>query len=211
MGTISKGILGGFSGKVGTVIGGTWKGIDYMRSQSGKRSFIASPAQLAQQMKFALVMKFLQPMAALLDFTFRDFAVRMTGMNSAFAYTIKNAVTGSYPAFAIAYPQVLVSRGDLPNVLGPSVVSGANSMLTFSWTDNSGVGSAANTDEALLVAYCPAMQQAIYGGNATRGSLTGDLNLSTFAGQVVETYISFAAVNGRNMATSIYTGQVMVS
>jgi len=25
MGTINKGILGGFSGKVGTVIGGTWK------------------------------------------------------------------------------------------------------------------------------------------------------------------------------------------
>lgn len=150
-------------------------------------------------------------MAALLDFTFRDFAVKMTGMNSAFAYTIKNAVTGSYPAFAIVYPQVLVSRGDLPNVLGPSVVSGAGSKLTFSWTDNSGVGSAANTDEALLVAYCPAMQQAIYGGNATRGSLTGDLDCSTFAGKVVETYISFAAVNGRNMATSIYTGQVTVS
>ena len=110
MGTISKGILGGFSGKVGTVIGGTWKGIDYMRSQSGKRTFDPSPAQLAQQMKFALVMKFLQPMAALLDLTFRDFAIRMTGMNSAFAYTIKNAVTGSYPTFAIAYPQVLVSR-----------------------------------------------------------------------------------------------------
>ena len=29
MGTISKGILGGFSGTVGTVIGGSWKGIDY--------------------------------------------------------------------------------------------------------------------------------------------------------------------------------------
>lgn len=33
MGTFSKGILGGFSGTVGTVIGGNWKGIQYMRSQ----------------------------------------------------------------------------------------------------------------------------------------------------------------------------------
>ena len=31
MGTINQGILGGFSGKVGTVIGGSWKGITYMR------------------------------------------------------------------------------------------------------------------------------------------------------------------------------------
>lgn len=28
MGTIKKRILGGFSGKEGTVIGGNWKGID---------------------------------------------------------------------------------------------------------------------------------------------------------------------------------------
>jgi len=34
MAKIEHGILGGFSGKVGTVIGGTWKGIDFMRSKS---------------------------------------------------------------------------------------------------------------------------------------------------------------------------------
>ena len=49
MGTISKGILGGFSGTVGTVIGGSWKGIDYMRSQPSKRSGNFSQAQLEQQ------------------------------------------------------------------------------------------------------------------------------------------------------------------
>jgi hypothetical protein len=32
MGTIKQGILGGFSGKVGTVVGASWKGIAYMRS-----------------------------------------------------------------------------------------------------------------------------------------------------------------------------------
>ena len=44
MGTINKGILGGFSGKVGNVVGGTWKGIDYMRSKSNHRKFTATPA-----------------------------------------------------------------------------------------------------------------------------------------------------------------------
>ena len=32
MGIIKKGILGGFSGKVGNVVGASWKGIDYIRS-----------------------------------------------------------------------------------------------------------------------------------------------------------------------------------
>ena len=134
-------------------------------------------------------MRFLQPMAALLNLTFRDFAVKMTGINSAFRYTIENAISGTYPAFAINYAQALVSRGDLPNVLGPAVTSGAGSILTFSWTDNSGVGAAQPTDESILVAYCPAMKQAIYAGGEMRSALTGDLNLVAFSGQLVETYI----------------------
>ena len=32
MGTIKRGILGGFKNKVGSVIGSSWKGIDTMRS-----------------------------------------------------------------------------------------------------------------------------------------------------------------------------------
>src|SRR5690606_508733 len=32
MGIIKQGILGGFSGKVGNVVGASWKGIDYIRS-----------------------------------------------------------------------------------------------------------------------------------------------------------------------------------
>jgi len=212
MGTINKGILGGFSGKVGSVVGGSWKGIDYMRSKGNRTNFTATDKQLAQQLKFALMMHFLQPMAGLLSISFRDFAVKMTGINSAFAYNIKNCITGVYPSFGIDYSLVLVSRGDLPNALAPVVTSGAGSLLTFSWTDNSGVGSAKATDQAILVAFCPDLQQAIYttiGGN--RSALTGELNLGPFAGKAVETYIGFIAQDGKNIATSIFTGEVTVS
>ena len=211
MGTINKGILGGFSGKVGTVIGGTWKGIDYMRSKSNKRSFVPSQKQLEQQAKFALMMRFLQPLTALLRITFNNFAVKQTGMNSAFSYNIENAVAGTYPNYTIAYANVLVGRGDLPNVLGPAVTSGAGSVLTFSWTDNSGVGNAQPTDEALFVAYCPDLKQSIFAGGATRSAVTGDLNLLSFAGKVVETYITFVSEDLKSASTSIFTGEVTVS
>ena len=55
------------------------------------------------------------------------------------------------------------------------------------------------------------MQQAIYGGGELRSDLTGDLNLVTFAGQQVETYIGFMSEDQRNVASSIYTGSVTVS
>lgn len=212
MGTFEKGILGGFSGKVGTVIGGNWKGIDYMRSKSGKRTFNPSQKQLEQQLKFALMMRFLQPMSALLAESFHDFAVRKTGINAAFSYNFKEAITGIFPDYAIDYSKALVSRGNLPNALGPTVISGAGSILTWSWTDN--LSTTANpNDKAILVAYCPTTKQAIFATDAgKRSDLTADLNVLTFSGQAVETYIGFLSATDKNNASvSIFTGEVTVS
>lgn len=43
---IKKGILGGFAGSVGNVVGGLWKGIDYMRTKS---SHVKNPNIVGQQ------------------------------------------------------------------------------------------------------------------------------------------------------------------
>jgi len=212
MGTFSKGILGGFSGTVGNVVGGNWKGIDYMRSKSSRRNSTPSEAQLNQQLKFGLAIRFLQPMTGLLAIGFNDFAVKKTGVNSALSYTLKNAIGGISPVFNIVYSDVLVSRGDLPNVIGAATVAAPASLLNYTWTNNAGVGIAKPTDKAMLAAYCPALNQCIYTtGSADRIAGADSLNLSSFAGQLVETYIGFISADGRNVATSIYTGQVTVT
>lgn len=212
MGIISKGILGGFSGTVGTVIGGTWKGITYMRSQPAKKTGSSSPAQLEQQAKFAIAMKFVNTMSGLFMISFRTYAVKMTGINNAFAYVLKNAITGIYPAYTIDYSMVLVSRGDLPNVLAPTAIAAAGSLITFVWTDNAGVGVAKATDKTILSVYCASMNLCIYTtGSAVRSAITDTIDVSTFSGKVVETYIGFISEDGKNVATSLYTGQLTVS
>ena len=212
MASFQKGILGGFSGKVGTVIGGNWKGIDYMRSKGVNGNKNPTLPQLTQQLKFKLCINFVQTMAGLVAISFKPSAVQKTGINSALSYTLQNTVLGVNPLFTINYPSVLVSRGDLPNALGPSVVMGAGSQLTYSWTDNSGVGNAAPNDKAILAIFCAAFNQCIYTTiGADRNAITDTINLTKFAGQVVETYIGFISANGKSVATSIYTGQVTVS
>ena len=52
MGTIKQGILGGFNGKVGTVIGASWKGITYMRGIAASNSNPQTEAQLDQRARF---------------------------------------------------------------------------------------------------------------------------------------------------------------
>jgi len=212
MGTISKGILGGFSGKVGNVIGGNWKGIDYMRSKANRRNTKPTQKQLEQQVKFALAVRFVQTFTGLTEISFGDFAVRKTGFNSAVSYTLKNAITGMYPAYSIQYADVLVSRGDLPNVLAPSVTVGAGGLVTWAWTDNSGTGIARATDKALLLAYCPAFNQCIYTtGSASRNAVSDGLNLGSFSGQDVHCWIGFISEDGQNVASSLYNGMHRVS
>src|SRR6266498_1548696 len=207
MGTISKGILGGFNGTVGTVIGGSWKGIEYMRSRPAKRTNNPSQAQLEQQAKFAVVISFLETMVGLLRITYKNFAVKMTAFNSAMGYHIRYAIAGTYPDFAIDYSLALVSKGDLPNATAPAaVVSGNN--INFTWTDNSGAGWALATDQAILVVYCAALNQTIYTTNGgARNAGAGSLNVSNMAGQTVQTYIGFISEDGKDVATSIYTGE----
>lgn len=207
MGTIEKGILGGFSGKVGTVIGGTWKGIDYMRSKSSRRNFKPSQKQLEQQIKFGLAIRFVQSFSGLAERSFGDFAIRKTGINSAVSFTLRNAIIGSYPNFSIDYGQAQVSRGDLPNALAPAVSMAAGGLATWTWTDNTGVGIARPTDQVLLMAYCPALNQSIYiTAGADRSVETESLNLSSFSGMDVHCWIGFMSENGANAASSLYNG-----
>ncbi|MDE3236947.1 MAG: hypothetical protein KGO81_13420 [Bacteroidota bacterium] len=212
MGTFVKGILGGFSGTVGTVIGGSWKGIDYMRSQPARKTGTVTQAQLEQQMKFGMMVKFLQSMSGLLSVSFRNYAIKMTGPNNALSYNLKNAITGTYPLYTIDYSLVLVSRGDMPNATNPAAVAGTAGKVNFSWVNNAGTGKAKNTDKALLAVYCEDFNQAIYTtGSASRSAGAEILDVTPFSGKEVQVYIGFISEDNREVATSTYLGQVTVA
>jgi hypothetical protein len=211
MGTINKGILGGFSGKVGNIVGGRWKGIDYMRSLGSRRTTAPTERQKEQQMKFALIARFLQPLANLLAKSFRSYAIKMTGINSAMSYNLRRAVMGTYPVFSIDYSKILISRGSLPNGLNPVAESLTAGTVNFSWLSNAGVGKALDSDKSILVAYCPSLQQCVYSDvGPTRSEESALLDLSSFSGLEIQTWIGFISEDEMEVATSIFTGAVTV-
>jgi len=212
MGTYEKGILGPVNGTVGPVVGANWRGINYLRSNSKRRSGSFTQPQLEQQAKFGLVVKFTAPLKSLLSVTYRDYAVEKTGANSATANILKNAITGSYPAFSISYPLVLVSRGDLPNAPGASATA-APGIINFSWTSNEGIGKASATDKSILVAYCPDLSMAVYTlQGAGRGAEAATLDVSLFKGHKVHTWLAFiGADRNADVSNSVYTGEFVVA
>jgi hypothetical protein len=212
MGTFEKGYLGGFSGKVGTAVGSTWKGLNVLRSNPpSKRRGQPSELQLERQAKFSLMTNFLTPLTDLLNQTYsKSAAARMSGFNKAFSVN-SEAITGVFPAFAVDYPKVLLSKGSLPNGSSPAAASAAAGKLTFNWIDNSGINSALSSDLAFVAAYNEELQHWTFIQKAAgRNAGTFTLDVIPFSGKLVQTYIGFMSADRKKVASSWYTGMVNI-
>ena len=214
MGTIKQGILGGFSGKVGTVIGSSWKGISYMRGQAQHVKNPRSAGQVNQRTKFALVMGFLQPVVPYIRIGYKSQAAKQTEFNAAMSYTIKNAITGSYPNYALDYTKIVVSKGGLTQVTGATATWDNNrNEVKIDWTDNSGVGNALATDKAMPFIYNKAKGETIYDtAGATRTTHTQSLTgPNDWEGDKVEVYLGMMSADSKEVADSIYLGEVTLT
>ncbi len=210
MGKFEKGILGHFDGKVGTVVGSTWKGINYMKSKSKTSKKPKTLAQLKQQAKFTLMTRFVGSLGQLMKDSFNDPNNKMTGVNLAVSFNLASAITGDYPSYGINYSQALVAKGVQHNVFNPQATVGAAGMLEWTWTKNE-EALAKPDDIAVVVAYCPEMQQGLFAESGTRTDEAGSLNAQIFTGKIVHTWILFFTADKESVSSSLYTGQVTVA
>ena len=211
MGTIKQGILGGFSGKVGTVIGSSWKGISYMRGRAQNVKNPRTEGQMEQRSKFSLTLEFLKPITAYIRTGYKMYANKQTAFNAAMSYIVKNAVSGIYPNYMLDFSQVLVSRGTLTQPLNANAAMSAGK-VSVSWTDNSGQGDAQPIDVAMPLAFNTDKGEAVFSTNsATRADQLAELTFpADWAGDTVEIYIGFISADGINVANSLYLGSNIV-
>ena len=193
MGSIKQGILGAFSGKVGTVIGYTLNGIAYMRGLATSHTDANTQAQQDQRAKFRLAVSFLRPLVALLHIGFKSASDKMSGFASAMSYTLENAIMGVSPNFSIDYTKVLVCRGNLPGALNAEAVSAVPGTIDFTWDNNTWDFGAKATDKVVLVVHHPLLNKTVSViGAATR--LTGNQSVELplqFQGGEVQCWIGF--------------------
>lgn len=152
MGVITSGILGPFSGRVGNVVGGSWKGIAYMRILPASVANPRTAAQVENRNAFKGVVEFASAInAAIIKPLWDRFQVKKSG-NNAFVSANKDTYDGS--GILNEPENLIISRGSLTGFDSLNVVQGGSIQeWDASWTDNSGTGSAAASDEVYGVAY----------------------------------------------------------
>ncbi len=137
MGRIRQGILGGFQGKVGTVIGSTWNGIAYMRGLPQSQKDPKTAAQLAQRNFFREVQELVSQLTyEQLVFLFPNSAKGMSRRN----LLVKQLSTDPIIADGAKHADLadITSLGNAPTADLPDVsITASRSNVIISWeTEN---------------------------------------------------------------------------
>lgn len=213
MGKINQGILGGLSGKVGNVIGGNWKGIDYLRI---KPSSVANPrteGQVNQRNKFTAALEFLQPNKDFIKVGYKNYAIKKTEFNAAMSEILGNGITDVAPNFEVDYANALLSKGSLSPALNPTFDVSTPGNVTFEWDDNSTDGNANATDKAMILVYNPDRKESIYVlDGAVRSTTTEMLTIPTsYSGEDIQIFMAFVSDDGSTVSNSSYLGSGTVA
>jgi len=209
MARYKNGINGQLSGKVGSVIASSWRGVDYLKglnNSSGKRR---TAGQLRQQEVFALVTRWLKPVRDVVWIGFQSVREAKTPMNEAISLVMRHAVVFVDGKPLIDFPKVVFSRGVLLAswVTGVFALPGAG--LRVEWLNASGsVCCNGDDDRACFLFYnLPKGCFAVFMEDALRADGSAVLQLpADFAGDAVQGYMFYTCAAGKRVSTSVYLG-----
>ena len=131
MAILKSGILGGVSGRIGTVVGAGWKGIDVLRTYNGSPANPRTNAQVSNRDRFSSVTSMASNLlATVIKPCWDRFAVKMSGYN-AFASVNKDVFTmeGDF-----LKDDLLITKGKMLKVSDPGYEITGRS-VTLSWSD----------------------------------------------------------------------------
>mgnify|MGYP000500777597 FL=1 len=151
-------------------------------------------------------------MTPFLRFGYKEYSGQQTTFNAAVSYVLKHALKGSGTNVSIDYNKALVTRGSLMPAMDATVTVSGNKAV-FAWTDNSGMGDAALTDAAMLLAYNKDKGMAVYDiAAATRSDAKAELKLpANWSDDALAIYLGFCNENATNVANSVCLQDTPVS
>ncbi|SEW40169.1 hypothetical protein SAMN05428988_5242 [Chitinophaga sp. YR573] len=214
MARLDNGILGGMYGVIGNLEIYMLNGKYIARSRRCKSTKPPSEKQLACWKRMAVVIKFLSGFVPYVQVGFAYTAEKKgwNGHNAATSYQIKHTLTGQYPDYTIDYSKVRLTEGAMSTENINAAVIQQNNSLVFTWTAD--LSYKHSSDRVMLLAYAPALNEAVYTVGGARRMDGRDVLLlpdSSWQEKVIEIYFSFVSENRKQCTNSIYLGQIFTS
>jgi hypothetical protein len=210
MAVIKQGILGALSGKVGSVIGGSWKGIAYLRSRPASVANPRTAGQVTQRNSFTAMIQVASLLLAKIVKPLWDrFAQFESGYNAFVGANIKCFVNGVFTNFS----DFIIARGKLVGFDTPTITMGVGDTATVvDWLDNTGEGDALATDESYGVYYNEtqdAWGQTVLNKTRDNTQMTIVGDVEAVAGDVIHVWIAFRRADGTSVSDSQYITDVV--
>lgn len=207
MGLYVKGVLGSFSGKVGTVVGANWRSINYLRSLPKPSSKPATEKQRAHRAKFALAINFLSPLRDLVNAGYNDGKqTKETGFNRATSHLI-SLIEGEYPSFNIPYEEVVLSRGGQMQALRATVGTGMDGM-EITWATGRNPVGAADDDVVNLVLYNEENDDFFVLQDAVRADGSYSITSEELGGDSFHGWMFVTSADNSLRSKSVYLGSI---
>lgn len=207
MAVLKNGPNGGFSGKVGSIIGYQLNGQDIIRGLPKKRTKKPSKLEQLNRDRFALTQHWLQPLLGFLRIGFKNYAPTYQGFVAAKSYNSKHALKQKEDGSSYIDPELaLLSFGTLtlPQVISMEC-NGDEIIVTWSKE-----GHYQGIDLAMLVAYIPETKSTSYDMAAGK-RFTGIATLPmppNHDGHLVHVYLAFVAFDHSEQSNSYYLGSI---
>lgn len=212
MATFKQGINGGFTGKVGSVIGyqlnGKWvmKGLPKPSPKNKK----GTVQQKACRSGFTKMQHFLKPLIIFIrvGYNLESKLRMMTVHNAAKSYNMLNALDANGD---IDCTKICLTFGSLIGAENPSVVKD-DAGLHFRWENNAANNWVRENDQVMVIAYNVIAQRAYFKlSGARRSDGMETIEIPAFEkDNELHTWISFIADNRQSIAMSSYTGNIII-
>ena len=208
MGRLVGGINGPVQGKIGTIIGSSWKGIPYVKGPYKKRTTQISKLETRNREKFAAAHFWLRPILEFVREGFKGYSPTVEGFIAAKSWLLRNAFEGVAPDFHINPALVKVSFGNLPLSNDIAVAKTADGQLQFTWSPAAMKGCNSQ-DQVMLLAYDTEHAEAYYNTVGQFRFAGADiLEVNTVPGTTYHVYFAFVADDRSRQSDSVYLGTI---
>lgn len=211
MAIIKKGILGGFSGTAGTVVGAKNRKKDTMRSKPTRSAKASNNPTQPQNLKLSLLVPFLKNFTSSINIGFSHKKNNDSSFNRATSYNLTHAIKGEHPNFELDYTKVLFSKGSREAIWSGKISYTAELSLTISWEipDTAKLRIIGKDKLQVIVA---ARNSALYLEKpdvAERKDLSTTFKLpKRYLDDILDVWIFFVSPDAKKTSNSYYLGSI---